>query len=357
MNPSFHFRAASAADQQLLFTLFAAGKIAEFAPLGWSPQQLQPLLHMQFRAQQMSWAQNSPAAADTILCLEDDTPVGRHLIERQPSCYRSIDLAVLPDYQNRGIGTWALQQIQNIAALESVAVRLRVIRTNPALHLYERLGFIPVSGDAIALEMEWQPHSTRVSAQPQIRYRIVLENGSEIGREEVLERIFAFVRAIGLSIHLVPVPSNSFLPGIQMVSGGLRVDLDTLLYPGDLLHEAGHLAVMTPAHRLTEFPSSTDPAEEMAAIAWSYAAALHIGVPAEIVFHPDGYRGQAKALQQRFENGDGIGLPVLWWVGLTTQPLAGQPSIYPKMLRWLREAPVEETPTTSGDRSHSLQAV
>lgn len=354
MDPGFEFRAATPADEPLLFALFAAEKNGEFAALGWSEEQLRPLLHMQFRAREISYAQNSPAAVDTILCLDDSTPVGRHLIERQPEGYRSIDLAVLPAYRKRGIGAWAMQQIQNLAGLESVTVRLRVVRTNPALRLYERLGFLRVAGDPVALEMEWQPPVARTAMQRAIPGRIELESGVSLDRGELLERIFVFLRGIGLSIHLGPVPSGSFLPGIQMVSGGLRVDPDALLYPGDLLHEAGHLALMTPAQRMAEFPSSTDAAEEMAAIAWSWAAAIHLEIPAEVVFHREGYRGQAKVLQQRFENGDCVGLPILWWLGLTTQPVAGRPSIYPKMLHWLREDPEEEGAAVCDERAHSV---
>ena len=333
------WRRGAAADEPLLFALFAAGKAPEFAPLGLSAQQLQPLIEMQFRARQQAYAQTYPAAVDMILCLENGTPVGRHLVERQTNCYRCIDLAVLPQYRNRGIGIWAIRQIQQLSALESVSFRLCVARTNPALRLYERLGFIRVSGDELSYEMEWQPpRSAASAAQIESQHRAALDGGTEVNRQDVLNRIFNFLREIGLEVHLGATPSTELLPGIQLVSGGLRVDLDALLYPGDLLHEAGHLAVMTPERRLAEFPSSNDPAEEMGAIAWSYAAGLHIGIASEIVFHEHGYRGQAKALMQSFTTGNCVGLPFLWWIGLTTQPLQGRPSIYPKMLQWLRTA-------------------
>ncbi len=53
----------------------------------------------------------------------------------------------------------------------------------------------------------------------------------------------SFVREIGLEVHLGPAPSSTFLPGIQMVSNGLRVD-------SDRLHEAGPLAVKPPSAEL-----------------------------------------------------------------------------------------------------------
>jgi hypothetical protein len=75
----------------------------------------------------------------------------------------------------------------------------------------------------------------------------------------------------------------------------------------------------------------------MAALAWSYAAAVHIGLPPEVVFHQDGYRGQAQSILQGFQSGRGVGTPMLGWLELTTIPSPAQPSIYPRMLRWLRE--------------------
>ena len=344
------WRRGAAADEALLFALFAASKSPEFTPLGLSAQQLHPLLEMQFRARQQAYAQTYPAAVDMILCLENGVSVGRHLVERQTNCYRCIDLAILPEYQNRGIGTWAIRQIQQVSALESVPFRLSVTRTNPALRLYERLGFVRVSGDELSYEMEWRPpHPVKSAAQLESQHGAALSGQADADRQDILDRIFTFLREIGLEIRLGATPSTTLLPGIQLVSEGLRIDLEALLYPGDLLHEAGHLAVMTPQRRSAEFPSSSDPAEEMGAIAWSYAAAVHIGIAPEIVFHDHGYRGQARALMQGFTAGNCVGLPFLWWIGLTTQPLSGQPSIYPRMLRWLRTGSAE-TDETSQDQ-------
>ncbi|MFP5236428.1 MAG: GNAT family N-acetyltransferase [Acidobacteriota bacterium] len=342
-------RRATAADEPLLFALFAAEKAREFAPLGLAAEQLEPLLEMQFRARQTGYAQTFPAATDFILCREDGTAVGRHLVERQADCYRCIDIAVLDEDRNRGIGTWALRQLQQIASIEGVPFRLRVMKNNPAQRLYERLGFIKVSGDELAYEMEWQaPRSARVGGRPETPCAMESAHGVEFDREEVTDRIVAFLREIGLEVQLGLVPSNSFLPGIQVVRNGLRVDRDALKYPGDLLHEAGHLAVMTRERRNEEFPHSNDAAEEMAAMAWSYAAALHIGIAPEIVFHEAGYRGQSASLLDGYRRGTLNGQPILWWLGLTTPELPGNPTIYPKMLRWVREAEAETQMDGSG---------
>jgi hypothetical protein len=145
---------------------------------------------------------------------------------------------------------------------------------------------------------------------------------------EVTAAIVAFLRGIGLEVHFGPVPADAVLPGIDVECGVLVVDEPALLYPGDLLHEAGHLAVMSPARR-REAGGRLDAqdAQEMAAIAWSYAAALHLGIDPAVVFHPAGYRGSSESLIGLFAAGATFGWPVLGWLGMT--------EAFPAMTDWL----------------------
>ena len=136
--------------------LFRSTKGLELAPLGLGAEQLEPLLQIQFHARRVSYASSYPGARDWIVCLEDGRAVGRHLVERQPDCYRSIDLAVLPEYRGRGIGAWAVRQVQAMAEREHVAMRLRVVQGDRPAQLYRRLGFREIASDAISCEMEWR---------------------------------------------------------------------------------------------------------------------------------------------------------------------------------------------------------
>ena len=67
------------------------------------------------------------------------------------------------------------------------------------------------------------------------------------------------------------------MPGILVDNGKLIVDEKEMLSPGDLLHEAGHLAVKPSSERKNiHITFGNDPAEEMMALAWSYAAFIHL---------------------------------------------------------------------------------
>jgi hypothetical protein len=154
--------------------------------------------------------------------------------------------------------------------------------------------------------------------------------------------ILAWLRQIGLEVRLVPLNDDTFLPGVTISLGELIVDPERLLYPGDLLHEAGHLAVMLPAQRaLTSSHATAEIGDEIAAQCWSYAAAVHLGIPPEVVFHVHGYKGSAESLIQRYRDGQ-IGVPLLQWMGLTLDARrAAEAALppYPQMIRWLRLEP------------------
>jgi hypothetical protein len=151
------------------------------------------------------------------------------------------------------------------------------------------------------------------------------------------EKLAAFVREIGIEVRAEALDAPTFLPGIDIRGGAILVDESRLTYPGDILHEAGHIAVSDPATRKTA-PISSDGGEEMAASAWSYAAARKLEIDPAIVFH-SGFKGGGPNLVENFTAGRYIGVPMLHWYGMSIEPrqaIAAGLDPYPHMLRWLR---------------------
>jgi hypothetical protein len=151
--------------------------------------------------------------------------------------------------------------------------------------------------------------------------------------------IIDWLRRIGCTVRLAPLDEGTFLPGVTLEPGGLIVDPERLLYPGDLLHEAGHLATMLPERRAsTGSNAGSDMGDEIAAQTWSYAAAVHLALAPEIVFHPTGYHDSAARLIEIYRDGR-AGVPLLQWMGLTLdRKRAAERGVapYPNMIRWLR---------------------
>ena len=149
------------------------------------------------------------------------------------------------------------------------------------------------------------------------------------------DRIVAFLRSVGIAVEAATLPDDGFLPAMTVRNGVLLYDPGRLEWPGDLLHEGGHLAVTAPELRPTVSEFDSDGGDEMAAMAWSYAAALAADIDPRIVFHDQGYKGDGPHLAETYAGGGYIGEPMLGYYGLSRRrDEEGEP--YPSMKRWLR---------------------
>ncbi|SMF33675.1 hypothetical protein SAMN06265365_111143 [Tistlia consotensis] len=179
--------------------------------------------------------------------------------------------------------------------------------------------------------------------------------------------ICRFLEDLGLDCGPGAVPPDSFLPGVAIAEGRLLYDSERLGSPGDLLHEAGHIALVPARFRgqldddvdaviagllAGEGEAPPDAAErealahtEVMAIAWSYAAARRIGVPATCLFWPGTYRmppGQTPdQLAGQLEQGLFIGIQWLARFGFCAAPPPfgdpAAPDPFPAMRRWLAD--------------------
>jgi hypothetical protein len=164
-------------------------------------------------------------------------------------------------------------------------------------------------------------------------------------KNALTEKIVEFLKEIGLEIEPRSLDKETFLPGILIENGKICVDEEKLAFPGDLLHEAGHLAVVPGDLRgqlsdEVELPDFFPDTIEAAAMAWSYAAALYLEIDPRIVFHKEGYKGNSAALLQNFTLGAYIGVNELEEAKMTRtgeNAMKSGTSAYPKMIKWLRD--------------------
>ncbi len=152
---------------------------------------------------------------------------------------------------------------------------------------------------------------------------------------QLLARIVNFLNSIQISIVEKSLPNDTFLPGLRIEGGTILMDLKQLKYPGNLLHEAGHIATNEETRRLLiGTPQITadwqTDGDEIAAILWSYAAGTHLQLNLDIVFYPGGYKDGSEWLIEQFSSKNYIGLPLLEWMSLCTK------EEFPKMNKWLR---------------------
>ena len=143
-------------DDSFLFQVYASTRADEMALVPWTAERKEAFLRMQFNAQRVHYQKYYPRAEYQIIQL-GRVSVGRLIVDWSQNPILVIDIALLPEYRNNGIGTALMKDIMAEAAKLHWATTLHVEIFNPAMKLYERLGFVKTSEQGIYYEMTWQP--------------------------------------------------------------------------------------------------------------------------------------------------------------------------------------------------------
>jgi len=144
-------------DGQFLFEVYGSTRAEELAITPWSPAQKQEFLRMQFNAQTKYYRQTFPEM-DYRIILHDGVPAGRFIILILEDELRLIDISLLPEHRNAGIGRMLIQRLLDEAEGAGKVVRIHVEHMNRARRLYERLGFRRVADQGLYVMMEWKPN-------------------------------------------------------------------------------------------------------------------------------------------------------------------------------------------------------
>jgi len=139
-------RVALPEDLPFLFKLYRDVRGPEVSAWGLPAGQVEVFLHMQFDAQRRSYEASFPQAIHQIV-ISNGEPVGRRIFAHTADGIHLVDIALLASHRNHGLGT------------------LHVLRGNPALRLYQRLGFEETAADAMYIQMAWKPGSEAPSAR------------------------------------------------------------------------------------------------------------------------------------------------------------------------------------------------
>jgi ribosomal protein S18 acetylase RimI-like enzyme len=149
-------RGQTSDDLDFLRQLYFSTREAELTQVGWAPAEIHDFLAQQFSAQYHSYQQLFPDAQFQLVEYRGES-IGRLYLHRDTEEYRIIDIALLPEYRNRKLGYYLIQNILETAAASETPVSLHVEHLNPAIRLYERLGFARVEDRGLHLFMRWNP--------------------------------------------------------------------------------------------------------------------------------------------------------------------------------------------------------
>lgn len=152
---SITFRPICAEDEGFLYRVYASTREDELKQVDWENAQKEAFLKMQFNAQHSYYMEHYRLATFDIV-LVDGEPVGRLYVDRRKAEIRIIDIALLPLFRNRGIGSTLLKELLAEGEQSGRAVTIHVERYNPALNLYTRLGFRHIADNGVYYLMEWK---------------------------------------------------------------------------------------------------------------------------------------------------------------------------------------------------------
>jgi ribosomal protein S18 acetylase RimI-like enzyme len=156
MVPAVTTRAATEQDDAFLFALFAAVRSPEFAHLPLAPAQLDMLMKIQYGGQQHSYRAQFPGGSEIVLL--DGQPIGRLWLYRGPAEHRLVDIALLPEFRNRGIGAALVTEAIAAAKAAHVPLCCSVGSSNQgSLRFHQRLGFRIVDQDEVYCELAIEP--------------------------------------------------------------------------------------------------------------------------------------------------------------------------------------------------------
>ena len=146
MNPQII--SVSDSDCSVLFDIYASSRTEEMNFVPWTDEQKSVFLQSQFQAQQNHYLSNNPNGSFNIIKIEDQT-VGRLYTSEYGGEIRILDITLLPQFRNQGIGTQLISGILEIGIRKQKPVTICLETYNPSQNLFSRLGFKLVSDDGV----------------------------------------------------------------------------------------------------------------------------------------------------------------------------------------------------------------
>lgn len=144
-------------DREFLYRVYASTRTEELAVMPWDEAEKDTFLRAQFDAQDQWYREHYTATYEVILV--DGEPAGRLYLHRGDTEIRIVDIALLPEYRGDGVGTSLLSDLLAEADGAGKRVTIHVERFNPAVRLYQRLGFAVAEDKGVYLFLERLPTS------------------------------------------------------------------------------------------------------------------------------------------------------------------------------------------------------
>lgn len=157
MDALYRFQAISEDDLPLLAQIYASSRHDQLVLASWPAEQRAQFLQQQFEYQHKHYLQAYPEANYDLIYVGEQV-IGRLYVNRGTESVHIIDITLLPEFRNQGLGTEIITQlfteVRNRAS--GRVLSLSVEKTNNVMSLYHRLGFKIIYDDITYVSMQWQ---------------------------------------------------------------------------------------------------------------------------------------------------------------------------------------------------------
>ena len=154
-----NFRKVSNSDFTFLKALYRSTREEEIESTGWDEDQKNKFIEFQFNAQHAQYLY-SFKGADFLIITLNGKDIGRLYVWRTESQIKIIDISLLKKYRGKAIGTRILTELIEESNKTGKKLNLHVDPQNPALKLYERLGFKKTEDKGVYFFMERMPEKS-----------------------------------------------------------------------------------------------------------------------------------------------------------------------------------------------------
>jgi ribosomal protein S18 acetylase RimI-like enzyme len=161
--PNVSLRPVTPADREFLIAVYGGTREQELSQVAWDEGQKEAFILWQFERQAEEYKQRFPDARYDVI-LVDGVPAGRIWVGGDDKQIRLLDIAIIPQFQNRGVGTHLLRQLMAEATQANKVLRHMVFVLNDNAHrFYERLGFVVIEDLGGYKHMEWAPGQSQTA--------------------------------------------------------------------------------------------------------------------------------------------------------------------------------------------------
>jgi len=148
------FRPICKDDHPFLKKVYRSTREKELLQTFWTEEEKQKFIDFQFKAQHSHYV-NAYKGAEFNIIMKKNTNIGRLYIWETENQIRIMDIALLEEFTGKGIGTYLLKQLIQKSRKKGKKLNIHVEYNNPALRLYERLGFKKTDNTGVYFFMEY----------------------------------------------------------------------------------------------------------------------------------------------------------------------------------------------------------